>query len=45
METGGFNKQICSMRSIDTSLNDYILQEFRSKSLIKQYQTNNQDIL
>ena len=40
MEMGGFDKQICSMRSVDTSLNDYILQEFRSKSLIKQYQTN-----
>ena len=40
MEMGGFDKQICSMKSVDTSLNDYILQEFRSKSLIKQYQTN-----
>ena len=40
MEMGGFDKQICSMKSVDTSLNDYILQDFRSKSLIKQYQTN-----
>lgn len=40
MEMGGFDKQICSMKSVDTSLNDYILQDLRSKSLIKQYQTN-----
>ena len=41
MEMGGFDKQICAMKSVDTSLNDYILQDFRSKTLIKQYQTNN----
>lgn len=37
---GGFNKKICSMRSFDTSLNDYIIQDFRTKSLIKEYQNN-----
>lgn len=45
MEVGGFDKQICAMKSVDTSLNDYILQDFRSKTLIKQYQTNNGGML
>lgn len=40
MEMGGFDNQICSMKSIDTNLNDYILQDFRAKCLIQQYQTN-----
>lgn len=40
MEFGGFNKKICSTRSFDTSLNDYIIQDFRTKSLIKEYQNN-----
>lgn len=38
IEMGGFDRRICSMKSIDTSLNDYILQEFRSKALVEQYQ-------
>ncbi len=38
IEMGGFDKKICSMRFVDTSLNDYILQDFRTRALLQQYQ-------
>ena len=38
IEMGGFDKKICTMRSVDTSLNDYILQDFRTRALLQQYQ-------
>lgn len=37
LEHGGYDSNICSMRAIDTSLQEYLLLDFQTKRLISQY--------